>query len=239
MQSARRGKHGVFAAVAALAMTTGSVALAHDPSELGAGPGQKNKVSVGRHRHDETQEKSAIDMNRASDGMAMSDHDSADQMAMAHDHDDDMSNKTFGQRLVRWLGKLHIIAIHFPIAMIIGAFAVELFGLWRKSAFYQEAARVMLFVGALGAVGAATLGWFAGGFYVTDRNPVLMAHRWLGTSIALLAVVLVYLAVAARRIPDRPRMFYWSLLGALTLAVAVQGFLGGTFMHGGLRHLAF
>jgi hypothetical protein len=30
-----------------------------------------------------------------------------------------------------------------------------------------------------------------------------------------------------------------ALLGALTLAVLIQGFLGGTFMHGGLHHMDF
>src|SRR3546814_10034418 len=77
------------------------------------------------------------------------------------------------------------MVIHFPIALFIGAFGVELFGLWRRNRDYQHVAHIMLVVGALGAIVAAFLGWFAGGFYLTDRNPILMTHRWLGTSIAV------------------------------------------------------
>jgi len=66
-----------------------------------------------------------------------------------------------------------------------------------------------------------------------------MTHRWLGTTLAALSVVLVYLAFRARRAAERPRTAYWSLLGAVTIAIAVQGWLGGSFMHGGLNHLAF
>ena len=70
--------------------------------------------------------------------------------------------------------------------------------MWRRNRDYQHVAHIMLVVGALGAIAAAFLGWFAGGFYLTDRNPILM-----------------------------------------TLAISIQGFLGGTFMHGGIYHLAF
>ena len=131
------------------------------------------------------------------------------------------------------------MVIHFPIAMFIGAFAVELFGLWRRTRDYQHVAYVMLIVGAIGAIVAAFLGWFAGGFYLTDRNPILMTHRWLGTSIAAVGVLLVIMAAASRRTPEKSRTVLLSILGLMVVAISIQGFLGGTFMHGGLRHLAF
>ncbi|MBN8812348.1 MAG: hypothetical protein BGP17_02515 [Sphingomonas sp. 67-41] len=159
---------------------------------------------------------------------------------MDHGHDEAGSaNKTFGERLVSWLGRLHTMVIHFPIAMFIGAFAVEVFGLWRGKRDYQHAAYIMLIVGSAGAIAAAFLGWFAGGFYLTDRNPVLMTHRWLGTGIAIFGFILVYLATASRKSPERSRTLFFSLLGIMVAAIAIQGFLGATFMHGGLRHLAF
>lgn len=91
----------------------------------------------------------------------------------------------------------------------------------------------------INAVAAAFLRWFAGGFYLTDRNVVLMIHRWGGTALAAFAVLLVWFTARARRTPERPRTLYLVLPGLMTLAIAVQGYLGGSLMHGGIRHMAF
>jgi uncharacterized membrane protein len=145
----------------------------------------------------------------------------------------------FTTRLVDWLGRLHVAAIHFPIAMILGALAVEIYGAAHKTARYQEAARTMLVVGAIGASVAMVLGWFAGGFFISDRNQILTLHRWLGTAIAIAAALVAFLAVRRGTTPGKSHVLYWVLLGSVAVATGVQGFLGGTFMHGGLKHLAF
>lgn len=212
--------------LAVIALSTGSIALAHeDHDALGAGPGVANSAAPTGADMD------MGDRDIAGDDMSMP--------GMSGMHEETANrNKSFGQRLVSWLGRVHTMVIHFPIAMFIAAFAVELFGLWRRNDGYQRAASVMLVVGALGAIVSAFLGWFAGGFYLSDRNPVLMTHRWLGTGIAVFGVILAYLATLRSEASDR-RTVYWALLGLMTLAISVQGFLGGTFMHGGLNHLAF
>lgn len=217
----------VALALAAIFVACSPVSAHEDHNQLGAGPGPE--VIEGQPAP------------AAMEGMA----NIHENMAMGHEmaaeaHEDAADkNKTFGQRLVSWLGRLHTLVIHFPIAMFVGAFGVELFGLWRRNPEYQRVAYVMLVVGALGAVAAAFLGWFAGGFYLTDRNLVLMIHRWLGTGLALFAVALVWFTARARRTPERPRTVYLVLLGLMTLAIAIQGYLGGSFMHGGMRHMAF
>jgi len=217
-------------AVVLAGLAMGSPALAHNDHEaLGAGPGPANATMPAPRKAE------------ASNGhMEMGSMRAPGEAGMEHGgNETESANKSFGQRLVSWLGRLHTMVIHFPIAMFIGAFAVEVFGLWRGKRDYQHAAYIMLIVGSLGAIVAAFLGWFAGGFYLTDRNPVLMAHRWLGTGIAIFGFILVFLATASRTTPERPRGLFLSLLGILVVAIAIQGFLGATFMHGGLRHLAF
>lgn len=208
-----------------LALLLGAPALSHENhNQLGAGPGP----AEGEPSADPSE------LANMHENMAM-----GHEQAMEAHEDAADANKSFGERLVSWLGRLHTLVIHFPIAMFVGALAVELYGLWRRDSQYRTVAYVMLVVGALGAVVAAFLGWFAGGFYLTDRNVVLMVHRWLGTALALFAVILVLAAARARRTPERPRIWYWALLGLMTVAIAVQGYLGGTFMHGGMNHMAF
>ena len=198
-------------------------AMAHENhNQLGAGPGPAQV------------EAPATAVANMHEGMAM-EHEEA---ASAHEQAAD-ENKTFGQRLVSWLGRLHPFGVHFPIAMFVGAFAVELFGLWKRNTDYKRAAFIMLCIGALGAVVAAALGWFAGGFYLTDRNPILMIHRWLGTAIAVVAIFFVYLSARAIRYPDRPRTVYWVLLALMAVSIIVQGYLGASFMHGGMDHGMF
>lgn len=224
----QRATRAAMVAMAAIWLALGSVAFAHENhNELGAGPGPAVET-VAQAAEAKSQAASAHTNMAVAHGQAMEKHaEEADR------------NKTFGQRLVSWLGRLHPVVVHFPMAMFIGALGVEVFGLWRKERDYERAAQVMLVVGAVGAIAAAFLGWFAGGFYLSDRNPILMAHRWLGTAIAIAGLLLLYVAGTARRTPDRPRTAYWALLGVLTVAIAIQGFLGGTFMHGGIDHMSF
>lgn len=215
----------IVACAAALGTTQ---AYAHSADEMGAGPGkpvQEQPVTPAHTMPD------AHEHMREAEG-----HDHTmpmDHNAVGNEH------KTFAARLVNWLGRLHVTAIHFPIAMILGALAVEIYGAARKTERYQEAARTMLLVGAIGAGVAMILGWFAGGFFISDRNQILTIHRWLGTAIAIAAALLAYLAIRQRTRPGTSRTGYWIILGSLAVALCVQGFMGGTFMHGGLRHLAF
>jgi uncharacterized membrane protein len=227
-KSVRRGVRAAALVAVSISLSVGVPATGHENhEELGAGPGPA--VEAANAAAEEKAAAAAIHGN-----MAVVHEQAMEQHAEAAER-----NKTFSERLVSWFGRLHTLLVHFPIAMFVGALGVELFGLWRGNRDYERAAHVMLVVGTIGAVAAAILGWFAGGFYLTDRNMVLMVHRWLGTAIALAGVLLLYVSATARRAPDRPRILYWAALGAMTVAIAVQGYLGGTFMHGGMSHMAF
>lgn len=147
--------------------------------------------------------------------------------------------KPFFVRLLDWLGRFHTAVVHFPVGLTLGALIAEIVGRRRDAAPWRAAARVMLVMAAVGAIVAAVLGWINAGFYMTDTDGVLTWHRWLGTALVGLGVALAYVAVRSARNPDRPRAAYWWLLGVTSIAVAVQGYLGGALVHGGLDHLAF
>jgi hypothetical protein len=120
-------------AAAFMLMLAGGAAFAHeDHEDLGAGPGpsEEQVEAQGGSR------KAAVS---AHEGMAEAHEMATEEHEQAADE-----NKTFSERLVSWLGRLHTLAIHFPIAMFVGALGVELVGLWRRDPSLRTAVHVMV-----------------------------------------------------------------------------------------------
>lgn len=137
-------------------------------------------------------------------------------------------------RLLDWLGRLHPIVVHFPIAFFPAALFTALVG--RRRPAYAKPVQFLVVAGGTVAPLAALLGWLDGGFALAADDRLLRFHRWLGTGIGLGGLALALWA--ARRPADdlgRPMI---AALSAMTLAIVVQGWLGGALVHG-LDHLDF
>ena len=80
-------------------------------------------------------------------------------------------------RLTGWLGRFHPAMVHFPIGLLVSAALAEALFLVTGRTLFDSAGRVCVSFGALGAVPAATLGWFLGGPRLTDSDWILAAHR--------------------------------------------------------------
>lgn len=131
-----------------------------------------------------------------------------------------------GQRLLDWLGRLHPVVVHFPIAFFPAALFTAIVGR-RRPAF---AAPVQFFVIAGGIIApiAAILGWFDA--MTADSGPLLTVHRWLGTAIGIGAIPL---AIWAWRKPAQDRGTGMIVaLSVITAAIIVQGWYGGALVHG-------
>ena len=132
---------------------------------------------------------------------------------------------------VAWLGRLHPMWVHFPIALLLLAPAVEVLAVVTEDRRHAWTARTGLWVGTVGALVAAPLGWFAaaGG----DGGALLSVHRWLGTATAGGAVVTL---IACERFHRRgspvARSVYHGGLALLALLVVVTGHLGATLVFG-------
>src|SRR5206468_7549005 len=90
-------------------------------------------------------------------------------------------------RLFAWLGRFHILVIHFPIALLAAAALAEAIAAWRGSWTPPPAVRFCVLLGATAALAAVALGWLhadVGGFGSASTMP-LRLHRWLGTTAGL------------------------------------------------------
>ena len=135
---------------------------------------------------------------------------------------------SFGERLVDWLGRFHTMVVHFPLAFLPAALLAVL--LARRRPALLEGARFLILLGGFSAPVAMTLGWLDADFVLFDGEQLIMAHRWLGTGIGLTGLALALLVWRRpERVGGRPVL---AALGAVTLALVVQGWLGGSLLHG-------
>ncbi len=124
-----------------------------------------------------------------------------------------------------FLGRMHVVVLHLPIGLIIGAFALEFFGLFRRSKGFDIAAAWLFVLGAGAAIVAVVTGmlygteWAAGNSGNEPMNvfQLLLAdsiedgvtetmgwHMWLGITLMVAAIVAAVLKVKAvrRQWPD-------------------------------------
>ncbi len=133
-------------------------------------------------------------------------------------------------RALLWLGKLHLLLVHFPIALLIAAGLGELWSVWTGRRAPSVGVRFCLGFAAAFAVPAVLLGWL---FALGGRGSagLLDLHRWVGTAAGVLAV-----AIAASSEEDARRgVRSWStrvLLLAGVLLTAVAAHFGGVMVHG-------
>jgi uncharacterized membrane protein len=138
-----------------------------------------------------------------------------------------------------WLGKFHPPVTHFPIALLTAAAIAELLFMRTGAIAYRHALLFCARIGAGTALLAAVLGWFFAGFRLIDKECVMTAHRWAGTSVALFSVWLLYLAeqIVADEPTTATARFRTALFAAAGL-VGATGFLGGALLYG-LDHYAW
>jgi len=126
-----------------------------------------------------------------------------------------------------------------PIAILLGsAFALLPLAMTGQR-FYYFAMQYCLVIGAIGAWVAAALGWCLGGFDWTDPYWVKATHRWLGTSTAAWAALILLLY--HRSLAGSRRAVPWALYIAILVGaglVTVTAYYGGAMVFG-LQHYAW
>ena len=131
-------------------------------------------------------------------------------------------------RLADWLGRLHPIVVHFPMAFLPAALFTAIVGRRRPS--FAAPVQFLVVAGGVMAAVSTVLGWLNAGAPPAADGWLLQGHRWLGTGIG--AVSLGLAAWAALR-PEQDRSMLMIVgLSIITAAIVVQGWFGGALVHG-------
>lgn len=141
-------------------------------------------------------------------------------------------------RLWHWVGRFHPVAVHFPVAMLIGAALAEAMQALRRRVVPHPASRFCLAVGAWSGILAALLGW---AYADPWQHDLLLEglHRWAGTAVAAVAAVAWW---CCRRVgSDTSARGVVRYRVAVLLAAGVVGGVGllGGALHYGVNHYAW
>jgi len=141
----------------------------------------------------------------------------------------------FASRLWEFLGKLHPLTVHFPIALLIVGAASEFLRRRRVRGELDikpgAASLTCVVVGAVTAAIAATMGWsIAEG---SSARSDLDWHRWLGLACAGVALVAACVGLAANAVPGPRRLAWYRFAVVLAgMLVGLAGHYGGALTYG-------
>jgi len=130
-------------------------------------------------------------------------------------------------------GRLHLLVLHFPIALVLVAGALELLRPGAPARGASGAGRCCLRLGAVGAIAAATTGWVYAGTGFGGGTTAIAWHRWVAVGTLVLVLIATGLGeVPAVRRPGNGHHLYRTLLAFACVGIAWTGHLGGSLVHG-------
>lgn len=135
--------------------------------------------------------------------------------------------------LLLFVGRFHPMIVHFPIALLVLAGAMEVGASFLRALRpLRRATPPILIAGAASAIGAVIAGYLLSREGQYDDS-LLTPHKWLGIAVAVAASATAILSLAQRgQRAGRARVVYRASLGATVGALLVAGHLGGSLTHG-------
>ncbi len=202
-----------------------------------------------KHKPKPSEQSQAVDRPDSHDQMQMPKHEEGAHEEEEANADSDHSHwgldpdsSTFS-KIMASFGKYHPLIVHFPIALFLTAAFAQILNMRSKNGAYDKTVILLVWLGAIGALAAGLLGWAHSGPVQTGENWVMATHRWLGTLMIFGGFIIVWAMKTKKAnkaesdtLLAKNRLFNILLFG-FGLLVALQGFLGGSLAHGGIKHL--
>lgn len=133
--------------------------------------------------------------------------------------------------IFQFLGRLHPLAVHFPVALLIVAYFLELLSIGGKRQGLREGINWMVFLGAFFALLATVLGWLLRIHDDYSGNLVLL-HQNVGIATALLAMVTGLILKNTLNGKLTSFILYRSVLTLTVAFLVYTGHLGSRLTHG-------
>ncbi len=135
----------------------------------------------------------------------------------------------WGLKGARELINLHPLFTHFPIALLLSAFAFYSVGSVFQKEELHVAGKWLLYAGTVGSIFAVWTGLRAAGTVSHDEetHQIMMAHQYLGIAILILSALLsLWLLITKKNMPAQ-RLLFLGFLLLLSLLIVQQSDFGG------------
>ena len=133
-----------------------------------------------------------------------------------------------------WIGRFHLLMLHFPIALIITTIVAEWLWIWFENPLFDHAARFIIVAAAIFAPPTALLGLALSydQSYSGVALDLLTWHRYFGIVTACLVVVAAILRERYVRQYTLSLTSYYVCLVLLFLCINLTGVFGGSLSFG-------
>lgn len=129
--------------------------------------------------------------------------------------------------------ELHPILVNFTAALLPLALFSDLLGRWlKRSSLHNAAAWMVLYTAIITPLTGAAGWWWKIKSAGTLPPELIAVHQWLGTSLALVFIVLAIWRWRLYRQNAVPTLAYLALAMVAVLALVYQGSLGGAMVFG-------
>jgi uncharacterized membrane protein/mono/diheme cytochrome c family protein len=134
--------------------------------------------------------------------------------------------------LWRFLGRLHPIAVHFPVSLLLFAAVLELFTLKNFDTSSRTGIRLLLAAGNIAAIISAIMGLLLvkeGGYELQVSN----IHQWAGIGTAFFSAITWFVSNSIHKKDKRSWIkLYRFCLFTSAIGVAIAGHFGASLTHG-------
>jgi uncharacterized membrane protein len=130
------------------------------------------------------------------------------------------------------LGRLHPLAVHFPVTLLCLVAILEVFTMRNFNSRLRPGMNLLVALGAIGAVLAAVLGWLLAG-QEDYGGDILAIHRWTGVATAVLSMAAAWLLYVIQK-KERRQLIraYRGVLLFTAVGVTAAGHYGASLTHG-------